>query len=966
MATTSNSADIGIRVFLQDAASAALLSLDAKIGRLGITARGSSLLFGELTTRMLGLAAVSGLTLSFLGFGGALVYAVQQGMGLQQALTAIALATDLSTAALHALTPFLVNLGSNSVYSLQQLADGIAVVGQYGFKTTQQIKLLADAGVRLAEATSSKTTEAFKLLAVTMQAFNIPASQAEQTAELLFYSVEHGTPNIANLTSALGQLGGVSTDLHIHLQDLLPALDTVTVGMGSASTAAAGLRYFLTNIVHPTSAASAELKKLGISAFDAQGHFIGLKPLLQDISASVTDLSDKAKEDILGALFNIRSGTAIKQLLTQIKEYEKGVNEVSDAETRKSALDAAVARVMGQLSFVIHEVTSNFQDFAGFIGIVMIPQITQFLSKAINPILAKLRTWAEDPSSAQIVSDVLLIGTAISGVGLVIIGAFMSPIGAFLGVMALVMGAVFGAAVGIEYLRNHWSQIVPILEKVKGALGVLSLALLFVGGLILGLKVGSLINDFIDLIPKILAAAGAFLSSFAPAVAAALAKIAAFNAAALAMSAQELGRLILAVLQSAGAWLLAAGAEMLALAPYILLAAVIAGAIVGLVLLIHHLGFLNTILTLGRQIWSALLPAFQQAGAAIRGAFMDAIRQLQPVWQQLVAAFKQAEPALLILGKVLGLILVVAISLVIGIIRGLINVFVVLVTTAIHVVAGIIQAFAGVIQFFSGLFTFIHGLFTLNGAEIVAGLKTMGQGILNIFKGLWTAVSSVFTGAFNAIKGFVTGFIQGIIGFFQGLWDKLTRHSIIPDMLAQMLGMFLGVGPKVIQGVAGWIGGLLGHFKSLPGMILSALGNLGGLLLGAGQAIIQGFINGILSKLGAIKNAIGNLLGNIRNMFPHSPAKEGPLVDAHLWMPNLVHMLSDTAEKAGPSLRSSMGRVAGAARAGLGAPAGGSGGAGGGGGETYNLVVDGRVFMSFFHNQLTGQLQANGIGRVLK
>lgn len=960
--SSTNSADIGIRVFLQDAASAGLFALDSHLGRLGQTARTAGLLFGDMSLKLAGLAVVAGLTVSFVGFAGAIVYAVQQGMELQQALTEISLATGLFGSQLAPIQTLLLNLGATSIFSMQQLADGIAVVGQYGFKTTQQIEDMTNAGVRLAEATSTSTVDAFKLLAVTMQAFHIPASQAEQTAELLFYSIEHGTPNVPNLTSALGQLGGVAVSLHLSLADIIPALDVVTVGMGSATSAAAGLRYFLVNIVHPTKAAAAEMQSLGLSAFDAQGKFIGLQPLLQELYDKVKNLSDAAKANALGTLFNIRSGTAIKQLITQLGEYNQAVQNVNDKSKLQSDLDKAVAKVMGQLGSIIHEVTSNFQDFAALVGTQIIPVLSGFLSKTINPIVVHLRELASDPSTAKIIGQFLFLGAAISGVGLIIIGTFMSPIMAFIAIMAGVMVAVTGVAIGIEWLKTHWASLTPVVNTVKAVLAGLGGALVLLGGIILGVKVYTLINSLVALLPQIIAVAQAIFLQFIPA----LIRWAALNVVTpLLMMGQNLGLLIPMILRSAGAWLISAGAEMLAMAPYILLVAIIAGAVVGLVLLIQHLGGLNVILKIGQQIWAAILPALQQAGAAIKGAFLQAVQQLRPVWQQLVTAFHQAEPALIVLGKVLGVVLAVAIGILVGLIRGLINVFTAVITTVIHVVAGIIQAFAGVIQFFLGFFTFIKGLFDRNPKEWQAGLRTMAQGILNIFQGLWNAVSSVFVGAFNAIKGFVTGFIQGIIGFFEGLWDKLTRHSIIPDMLKDMLAHFLGISPQVLSAVGNMIGQLISKFSQLPGVILKALGNLGGLLVNSGKALIQGFINGIGSMFSALGSSVHNLLNSVRNLFPHSPAKEGPLVDAHLWMPNLVHMLADTAEQAGPSLKASMGRVAGGARAGLGLPAGGGGG-GGANGETYTLTLDGKAFLSFFHNKLTGQLQANGVGRLLR
>lgn len=1073
MASSSNSAEIGIRVFLEDAASAGLFALDSNLGRVGVTAQKASLLFGGLSQKIVAMAAVTGLVGSFFLFGGSLVYATQQAMGITQALTDVGLATNLTGQQLAQLQPTLLDLGGKSIFSLQELADGMSVLGQYGFKTTEQIKLLSDAGVKLAEVTGSQTTAAFKLLAVTMASFNIPASLANQTAALLFYSVEHGTPNIAALTTAIGGLGGAAGTLHISLQQLLPALDTISIGMGSASTAAAGLRYFILSIVHPTAQAAAEMKKIGLSAFDAQGKFVGLQPLLQSLADKLQGLSDKAKADILGPLFSIRGGTAVRELVNQIDKYVASSKQAADVTKAQKDLDAAVTLVMGNLGNVFKEVVTNLQDFAGEIGQSVLPQIVGFAQKGILPLVTQLRHLASDPATARIYANFLLLGTAISGVGVIIIGIVATPIGAFLAIMVAVMAAVAGVTLLVLNWHSVMLKLQPVIDGVKSALPAVTAGLLTLAGGFLAIRAVSIAGQisstvswliflaqysaasaasiFTTLIPALWAKAGAlgaakvaWLAGLLPAMAAGIAQawnataafvaglipalvrmavsswtavagfvagiipaliaasVAAWNASVafivglgpalirLAVSAWTasvgfivgLGPALVAMAVSA--WTATVGffaglipaligvgiatwnaaiATLAFIGPYILIGIAIAAVVVGLVILIQHLGGLNFLLKAGQAVWQAILPALQEAGAAIKGAFMEAVKQLQPVWQQLVQAFNQAKPFLMWLGIVLGVIIAVAVAVFIGAIRGAINVISALIAAIIHIAAGIIQVFAGIIQFFLGFFTVIHGIFTGNTKEIQQGFQQMGQGILNIFKGLWNAVSAVFIGAFNIIKGFVTGFIQGIIGFFQNLAGTLVHHSIIPDMLNAIISAILGFIPRAIAGFAQFVSQMISKAQSLPGLILKALGNLASLLYSAGQNIVQGLINGFQSMVQNLFNTISNALTTVRNMFPHSPAKLGPLTDLHTWMPNVVKMLSDTAETAAPGLHASMSRVAGAAKSGfLNNSAGG--GSGGAGTNTYNLVLDGRVVMSFVHNQLTGELSANGVGRM--
>jgi TP901 family phage tail tape measure protein len=73
------------------------------------------------------------------------------------------------------------------------------------------------------------------------------------------------------------------------------------------------------------------------------------------------------------------------------------------------------------------------------------------------------------------------------------------------------------------------------------------------------------------------------------------------------------------------------------------------------------------------------------------------------------------------------------------------------------------------------------------------------------------------------------------------------------------------------------IDSIAGYFDSLPSRIKAAVGNLGTLLLDAGKSIIDGLINGIKAKLGPLGSVIAGAAQLIKDHFPHSPAKTGPL-----------------------------------------------------------------------------------------
>lgn len=957
---------------------------------------------------------VAGASLAFTAFSAGLIYAVAQGAGIIAAMNQISIATGLTGSALLQVRNYLLALGGSSIFSIQQLAAGIALLGQYSFKTVSAIESLATAGSKLAEATGSTPVQAFKLLAVTMQAFKIPADQAQQVADLLFYSYEHGTPSVTGLTSALGQLGGAADILHIPLSQLIPALDVVTIGVGNMGTAALGLRFFLTSVTGSSKAARDAFQQLGISAFDAKGNFVGLPTLLGEISDHLKGLSTGDQFKVMQELFpNIRSSTAIKQLITQLGEYTSRLKDTSNAQQLHLNLENAVALIMSQVGSVLKETGSNFQDFAGLVGIQVIPILLGFLQKALYPLSVTLRLLASNPAIAQLIANFLMFGTALSGI--VVVGAIVTAIfTSWVGPALLVAGAFAALAALAALIVTDWNDVVAVFNRVKPVLAGVALALLGIGGVIGGIAIAPFLIDMATLATLATGVGAVMLTEAIPGIAAWIASTtvaaaktvvwAVANASTLIPSLLSQGAalavttartalaaalnfavMIPSILAQAAAWVVNAAAMALSMAPYILLIALITGAAIGLGLLIAKLGGLKVILDIAKAAWAAILPAIQQAGTAIKGAFMQALEALQPLWTQLVAAFNQAKPILIALGGVLGGVIVVAIGVLIGVIRMLISIFANVVVTVIQVVAHVVQVFTGLVQFFTGVFKIIFGIFTLNGNMIKQGWDTLWKGVLNIIQGTAGAIWAVFTGFFRTVLGGIQNFINGIVQFFQHLFSMLVGHSIVPDMLNAIVSAFAGLPGRVI-GAIGALAGMLWNaisgawnhamsavndginkainaVKQVPGKVVSALGDLGSTLWNAGVNLIGGFIGGIKSMFGNVISAAGNLLGSIRNMFPHSPVKEGPLQGYENWMPTMIRTMASTAEEAGPSLRSSMAKVAGGIQQGI--TSSSVNGVGGAGTTQFIITLDGKVLFDSMQTRMRNALQVQGMSRKL-
>jgi len=128
--------------------------------------------------------------------------------------------------------------------------------------------------------------------------------------------------------------------------------------------------------------------------------------------------------------------------------------------------------------------------------------------------------------------------------------------------------------------------------------------------------------------------------------------------------------------------------------------------------------------------------------------------------------------------------------------------------------------------------------------------------------------------------------ISLLVGGLERLGEFL-KNDLVPGFidLANTIALalqtaVLAVGHFVVSlwnTVTNFFSNVGASIKSFVKRFLQDFANLEGALFSAGANMIQGLINGILSKLGPVRNAIGFISQTIRDHWPFSPAKEGPL-----------------------------------------------------------------------------------------
>jgi phage-related protein len=203
--------------------------------------------------------------------------------------------------------------------------------------------------------------------------------------------------------------------------------------------------------------------------------------------------------------------------------------------------------------------------------------------------------------------------------------------------------------------------------------------------------------------------------------------------------------------------------------------------------------------------------------------------------------------------------------------------------------------FTAVLQVIDGVMLAIKGVIETILGVITGDWERAWNGVKDIFGGVWEVIKGVLSGALEIIKFQISNALAVVGDTWDGAWAKLEKvvHAVwdaitgwlgrkvdeardIINRLSQVPGLVSDWFGQVHQAIVNRLNDAVNFVRGIPGMIVGALGNLGGLLYGAGQSMMQGLIDGLYSMWQATYNAASEILNHIRNLFPFSPAKEGP------------------------------------------------------------------------------------------
>lgn len=285
------------------------------------------------------------------------------------------------------------------------------------------------------------------------------------------------------------------------------------------------------------------------------------------------------------------------------------------------------------------------------------------------------------------------------------------------------------------------------------------------------------------------------------------------------------------------------------------------------------------------QVFSSLMPVITNIVNVVLGAIQSLlppittlIANLLPAVSSIISAMA---PVITVIGEAIGQVVTVIVNLVstvlpplLDVVNALIQPILSMITTLLPPLNAVIQALIPIImQIVAALAEIIAPIGQIVGAvmPIIQQLGSIVQSVANLVA--W-AINSLLLPAFSAMAPAVTsavGTVKAVFSTISGIISGIVNvvSGIISGNWGQVWNGFKQIVSSAVKGLGSIVGGI-------RDTVLNALSGAGQWLVQSGKAIIDGLISGIKGAISGAKDAVSGALQSIRDLFPFSPAKEGP------------------------------------------------------------------------------------------
>lgn len=315
-------------------------SYEAAMTRAGSTAK--TVASGMENTGRKSALIASGMTAAGLAVAAFGVAAVKMAADFDQQMSTVQANTGATSAQMDQLRAAAIEAGASTVYSATDSADAINDLGKAGMSVTDILTGGLSGALNLAASDGMAVGDAAEYMANALSMFHLKGSQASQVADTLAAGAGKAVGNVSDFGEALNNCGAQANSFGMDVQETTGVLALFAQNGTIGAEAGTQLNSMLMKLAAPSTEAANTMKELGISAYDAQGHFVGMAKFAGQLQKAEKGLTDEQRNQANATIFG---SYAIKAANYLYEAGESGVNKWTKAVSESGyAAEQAAAK----------------------------------------------------------------------------------------------------------------------------------------------------------------------------------------------------------------------------------------------------------------------------------------------------------------------------------------------------------------------------------------------------------------------------------------------------------------------------------------------------------------------------------------------------------------------------------------------------------------------------------------------
>lgn len=307
--------------------------------RFGVGLNGA---LGSVVSRSAGVFAAG---FAAIKTGGLIKDSVNLEATFSQTMNTMASVAKVPADQIKSLSDLALKMGADTTFSAGEAAGAMLELAKGGLSAATIQSGALEGTLTLAAAGGTDLATASTIASNALNTFGLSGKDMNAVAAALAGGANASSASVESLGEALSQVGPGATTAGLSLQDTVGVLSSFDAAGIKGSDAGTSLKTMLTRLVPQTDQAAAAMKDLGLKFTDANGKFLPITNIAEQLKEKLAGLSDEQRTTALSTIFGSDATRAATVLM---KEGATGIGKyIKATQDQGAAQDVAKARMKG-------------------------------------------------------------------------------------------------------------------------------------------------------------------------------------------------------------------------------------------------------------------------------------------------------------------------------------------------------------------------------------------------------------------------------------------------------------------------------------------------------------------------------------------------------------------------------------------------------------------------------------------